>query len=111
MSSLYAQYIKERENFEIVESEKGFTTYQIYENGECYIRDIFVAPEFRNTKISFEMEKQINDIAKLNNCNFLIGSICLDAKNPSKSLQILLNDQWQVYKTIGNMIFVKKEVQ
>lgn len=111
MKSLYAQYVKERENLDIVESEKGFATYQIYDNGECYIRDIFVAPEFRNTKLTMDMQKQINDIAKTKDCKLLVGSVCLDTNNASKSLQILLNDKWQMYKIIGNMIFVKKDVQ
>jgi hypothetical protein len=109
--SLYSEYVKERENFDTVESESGFATYQIYDNGECYIKDIFVTKEARNTKLSYEMEEQINNIAKLKNCHTLIGSVCLDGFNSSKSLQILLNDKWLIYKIVGNMIFVKKEVK
>ena len=103
-------YIQEREGKEIVESEKGFATYIIYPNGECYIQDIFVAPEFRSSKISLEMEEQIKNIAKENGCTKLIGSVCLDAKNATRNLKILLNDNWHLNNIIGNMIFVKKDI-
>jgi len=109
--SLYGDYLKERENMNIVESEKGFATFQIFQNGECYIRDIYVAPEFRRSKVSYDMEKQINDIAKQQNCSVLVGSVSLDANAASRNLQILLNDRWQLYKVLGNMIFVKKDVE
>lgn len=111
MASLYAQYIKERENKDIVESDKGFATYQIFDNGECYIQDIFVAPEFRSQKVSYDMEKEISHIAKEKNCHSLIGSVCLDTNHASRNLQILLNDKWHLYKIIGNMIFVKKDIK
>ena len=44
--SLYAEYIKGRENKEIIEDSLGFATYQITGN-ECYIVDIYVRPEAR----------------------------------------------------------------
>lgn len=47
---LYAEYIKERENAEIVYNEKGFVTYKKDHDG-ILIMDAFVKKENRNNHI------------------------------------------------------------
>jgi|SRR5580698_4575598 GNAT superfamily N-acetyltransferase len=109
--SLYAEYIKEREGKDIVESEKGFATYQIFDNGDCYIQDIYVAPEFRKTGLAVDMQKEIAQIAKEKGCSALMGSISLDDKNASRNLRIMLNENYIIHNTIGTMIFLKKDIK
>ena len=108
--SLYAEYLKERENKTIIESENGFITYQIFDNGICYIQDIYVIPEMRKSGLTTSMQNAVIEIAKSKLCHTLIGSVCLDTNEPTRNLQILLNDGWQLDKIGGNMIFVHKKI-
>ena len=108
--SLYADYIKERENKSIVESEKGFATYKIFDNGECYLQDLYVAPEFRKTGIATEMADEVVKIAKDKGCSILLGSVSMDGTEPTRNMKVFLGYDMQLHKVIGNMIFLKKDI-
>jgi len=109
--SHFANYIKEREDKQILENEKGFATYKIYDNGECYLQDIYVAPEFRKQHVGSGMVDRVSDIARKHDCHTLIGSICLDDKNATKNMQIWLGYGFQLYKNVGTMIFLRKDLR
>jgi predicted GNAT family acetyltransferase len=109
-SSLYAQYLKEREDKEILENEFGFVTYKFLNATECYIHDIFVIPEMRESGLAMQMKQDVIDIAKSKGCQTLIGSVCTSDSSASRNLKILLNDKWQIHATNGNMIFVNKSI-
>lgn len=110
MESLYAQYIKERENKDIIENDKGFATFQFLNNQQCYLQDIFVLPEYRETKIATEMADKVVEMAKEKNCNVLIGSVCADDKKATRNMKVFLAYGMQIDKVIGNMIFLKKDI-
>jgi GNAT superfamily N-acetyltransferase len=111
MASLYAQYIAERENKGIVESDKGFATYQMFSNGECYLQDLFVVPEHRQSHVATEMADQVVTIAKEHGCHSLIGSVCIDDREATRNLKVFLKYGMRVYKLAGTMIFLNKEIQ
>lgn len=108
--SLYAEYIKERENKEIIESDKGFATYKILKNGECYLQDIYVRPQYRNTELATEMTNQVYNIAKERGCTKLVGSVCVDANNCSLGMKFALKYGFLIYSIQGNMIFLVKNI-
>lgn len=110
MSSLYAQYIKERENKDIIESENGFATYKIFNNGECYLQDIYVVPDMRQSGLATEMADKVTEIAKQQGCHTLVGSVCVDTNNTTKNMQVLLAYGMKIHKVIGNMIFLSKKI-
>ncbi len=110
MKSLYAQYIAEREDKDIIETDKGFATYRIFNNGECYLQDIFVIPSERKTGLCFKMADKIVEIAKEQACHTLVGSVCVDDKNATRNMKVLLAYDMEISKTIGNMIFFKKNI-
>lgn len=56
--SLYAEYIKERENKECIEVEGGFITIQNLDT-HCYFVDVYVQPELRKSGVA----KQLTDMA------------------------------------------------
>jgi hypothetical protein len=111
MASLYAMYIKEREGKEIVESENGFATYQIFPTGECYIQDIFVVPEMRKSGLTAIMQSKIADIAKTKGCHTLLGSVCMNTPDANRNLKILLNDGWMVHNMVSDMIYLNKKLE
>lgn len=110
MKSLYAQYIFERENKEIVESDKGFATYKIFDNGECYLQDLYVVPEYRKSGLATEMTDEIVLRAKEKACTLLIGSVCVDDINATRNMKVFLSYGMQIYKSMGTMIFLKKDI-
>ncbi len=109
--SLYGDYIAEREDMGIVECEQGFATYKIYENGECYLKDIYVSPAHRQSNIATEMANKIADIARERGCNVLVGSVCTDDKSATRNTKVLLAYGMDIYKTMGNMIFFRKRIR
>lgn len=111
MSSLYAQYIRERENKDIIESDKGFATFKTFHNGECYLQDLYVVPSERKTGLATEMANKIVEIAKERGCNTLIGSVSTEDQHATKNLKIFLNYGMEIYKIVGTMIFLKKNIQ
>jgi ribosomal protein S18 acetylase RimI-like enzyme len=106
--SLYGNYIRERENMGIVESDKGFATYCFYDNGECYLKDLYVTPEFRKTHVATEMADEVCRIAMDANCHTLLGSVDVNDKNVTRNLKIFLGYGMEVYKTVGTLIFLRK---
>jgi ribosomal protein S18 acetylase RimI-like enzyme len=110
MSSLYAQYIAEREDKEIIESEKGFATFKIFNNGECYLQDLYVIPEQRKSGLATEMTDSIVAIAKERGCKTLLGSVCTDDKYATRNMKVFLAYGMQIYKIVGNMIFLNKNL-
>lgn len=108
--SLYKDYIKEREDKDIVESDNGFATFKMFENKECYLQDLYVVPSHRQSGLATEMADQIVEIAKENGCDTLIGSVCSTDKHATRNMKIFLAYGMQIYKTVGTIIFLKKKI-
>ncbi len=108
--SLYKDYIQEREGKEIIESEKGFATFTIFPNKECYLQDIYVTPEFRKSGYATEMTNEIVTIAREKGCDTLIGSVCTEDKNATRNMKVFLAYGMEIYKTVGIMIYLKKNI-
>lgn len=109
--SLYANYVRERENQNIIETEKGFATYELKENGDCYLRDIYVLPEFRKDGIARTMSEQVEQVAIEKGCVRMVGSVCIDTNNSTESLKAILAVGYKLFSIQGNMIFLVKEIR
>ncbi len=109
MKSLYGQYIKEREGFEILEDENGFATYKI-SGKECYIRDIFVKPEFRKMNLASKYADEIAEIAKKLGCTHLSGTVAPMANGSTQSIQVLLGYGFKLLSSDNQKIVFIKEI-
>lgn len=109
MSSLYAQYIKEREEKEIVENEFGFATYKIYGDA-VYIEDIYVVPAMRKTGMAKTIVDQICFYAKEKGAKKVFGSADVTAQGATESIQFLLAFGSAVHSVSGNLIYFSKEI-
>lgn len=105
--SFWADYIKERENVEVLETNEGFATYQI-KGLECYIRDIYIAPGHRGSKLVYKLADQIVKIAKEKGCKYLTGSVCPSANNCHISMLVLINYGMKLHSSINNLIYFIK---
>lgn len=107
--SNYGLYISEREGFNIVELPEGFATYKITAP-ECYIRDIYVRPEFRDKDIAKQMLDKICKIAKEQNCNHITGSVDTNDKNATTNLKAAFVYGYKILKNSYSMILLIKEI-
>lgn len=107
---LYADYIKEREDFECVHDENGFATYKI-SGTECYIRDIYVKPELRKSNIASEYADKIAEIAKSKGCTHLTGTVAPSANGATASTQVLIAYGFKILRSTSDLIIFMKEIK
>lgn len=109
MSSLYGEYVKEREGKQILESEKGFMTYKI-QGQECYIADVYIRPEYRMSGVASEFANKIQKIAKNQGCKFLTGSVTPSLKGATESIIAQLKFGFKLHSSHEDFIILKKEI-
>lgn len=61
--NMYEQYIKERENLDVIRTDKGFIVYRM-EFPNCMINDYFVLKEFRKEGHGYFLANQVFQICK-----------------------------------------------
>jgi ribosomal protein S18 acetylase RimI-like enzyme len=104
-----AAYLKERENFDAIVVEHGFASFCI--NGEeCYIKDIWVHPDFRNSHLAAGMANIIAENAEKAGCKYLTGSVMPSANNSTESVKVLLAYGFKVHSAINNGIIFRKDL-
>lgn len=104
-----AAYIKEREGFESLITDEGFASYRIL-GEECYLKDIYVYPDYRKQGVASEIADEIAALAKKEGCKFLTGSVCTTAKNPTDSTAVLIAYGFKITATVQNGILFRKEI-
>jgi hypothetical protein len=107
--SLYSQYIKERENGHMIETEDGFITYFIY-GKECHMKDIYIVPEKRRSGVALEFQRQIVEKVKPLGCTFLSGMVDIRLPSCTYSAKCMLNDNFKLAKIDGNVIYFIKDI-
>lgn len=106
---MYTDYIKEREGLEVLETESGFIAYKIG-GKECYIKDIYVLPEKRQSRVASDMADLVTSRAKEQGCEFLTGSVCPSANQAHRSLLVLLGYGMKLLKAEKDMIYFVKRI-
>lgn len=109
MMSHYGQYIEEREGLDILENEHGFFTYLI-KGEECYIKDIYIAKEFRRAGVATEFAEKITAIAKENGCKFLSGTCVPSTNGSTESLKAMFSYGFKVHSSSNDLIILIKEL-
>lgn len=107
--SLYADYLRERGEAQIIEKDYGFATYSI-SNQECYIRDIFVQKELRKNNFATVLADEIKQIAKSKGCKYMTGSVCPSAFGADASIKVLMAYGMNVHSATNNLIIFKKDI-
>lgn len=87
---MFDKFLKEHEDFNTLKAEHGFATWKIQDDGTCYIRDIYVMPEFRKSGVGSEIADRVCEIAqKEYKSKKLIGSVSIKAKHADASIKVL----------------------
>lgn len=108
--SLYGMFIKERENKDIVESDRGFATYYFIDKDTVYLENIYVHPDHRLSGETFIMADKVADIAKAKGCTKMLGSVCPSDSKSSSNLFYLLKHGFTLDSSANNLIVIKKDI-
>ncbi len=87
-STLYAEYIKERQGINIIEDEYGFITWQPRKD-ECFIVDMYVRPDYRKQKCGQRLLSRLVNEVK-NSAKVMTANIWLWDPNCNGTLQASL---------------------
>lgn len=106
--SMWADYIKDRENKECIEDETGFVTYQV-SGKDCYIMDLYVRPQYRGRSSEVLMKILIGLIKEIG-CTRLFASVVPTTKDPTRSIKCLLYLKFNLFSASENFILLMKEI-
>lgn len=107
--SMYAQYIKERENVELIQRDWGFVTYKV-EPEYIFIQDMFVVPEERQNGRGVQLEAEVITLAKKLDFKFIIASVD-ERANFAETMKNIMSDlNYKKVARDGSLIYYKKEV-
>lgn len=110
-ASLYSQYLLERTEDLILESDKGFATYRYLDQGKTvYIVDIYVIPSARKGGWAAQMADEIVRDAKKKGVTKLIGSVVPSTRNATTSMKVLLGYGMTLDSSTNNFILFKKDI-
>jgi predicted GNAT family acetyltransferase len=109
MTSLYSEYLLERENKHVLETSEGFAVYKFI-GQECYIVDIYVKPYLRKEGVASKLADRVAEIARGNGCKWLSGSVSPPAKNSHDSLLVLLAYGMKLLRSDKDILFLGKEL-
>jgi ribosomal protein S18 acetylase RimI-like enzyme len=112
---MYKQYLKERENKEVLETEQGFAVYGYncipgVDFPHVYIQDIWVKPEFRKNGVARVMADGIAADAKQRGFRLMIGSFDCGAKGANESMLVLVAYGMKPYTANNGTVFMIKEI-
>ena len=108
--SLWAEYIKENRNDEIIETDSGFVTYRYLGNNQVYIIDIYIKADFRKTNMASYLADQVVAYAKERGCTELLGTVTPSANNSTDSLKVLIGYGMSLKSASDNLIVFRKEI-
>ena len=105
----WAMYHKEREGFEYIENPYGFLLYKIV-GEECFIRDMFIMPEFRQNGLGSKMVDALAASAKELGANHLSSNVYVDTNGANGSLLGQLKYGFEVVSAHNNCLVLRKEI-
>lgn len=109
MTSLYGQYIKERDETEILEKEFGYITYKIL-NNELHVFNLFVVKDQRNTGLGFKLCKELETLAKEKGCTRAMTTVVLGISTQTEALKFHLRYGLKLLSANKDYIILGKEI-
>lgn len=105
--TLYSQYIKEREGFEVLETQFSFVCYKIREK-ECFVSHCYTSKEHRQSRSMGRLLIELTDIAHSRECDRITASIDLRDPNASLTLLVGLKFGFKVKIAESGIIIIEK---
>lgn len=108
--TMYAKYVKQRKNCEILENEYGFVVYK-NTGDECFIDEMFVDESARKNGKGRELINALEQIAKSNYKKVITGNIYLNDPNCNETLISALLVGFKVVRAEHGLILILKEIK
>ncbi len=106
--TLYARYIHEREEADLISTDRGFITFRVLNNPHgqriCFIKDFYVLPEFRFKGEGKKLFNEVLEIALFQECTAIVGVVDFNATQWQQSLGIIIGHGFKPTFTDGNMM-------
>lgn len=108
---MYADYLKERENLDLLKTNYGFVIYEI-RSPWIYIKDVYVDPKFRKRNDCWKLDQLAISEGKNSNCKFAFTSLCLKDKNWWRSKRVIRKSNYKFYRLDKptRMVYFIKEI-
>lgn len=94
---IFLDYLKEVEEFEILNHETAFVAYRVV-GEECYIGHMFVRPEYRGSKVAIQLVEKMRGICEKKGATFF--SAMVDTSYPGATFRLQSFIHFG-FKTIG----------
>jgi GNAT superfamily N-acetyltransferase len=108
--SIYAAYLKEREDAEVLETPRGFVVYRITPSDNVYVKDIYVLPDYRKTGEASRLANRVADLAREQSCCRMFGSVDPTAHGADVSMRALLGYGMRPAFVRDGLVFFRKEI-
>lgn len=112
---MYAEYLRERENKEILQDDRGFAIYGYncvpgVDFPHVYLQDVFVRPEHRRKGHSRKLTNQVVDQAKDAGFKIMLTSVDSAARASHDSLLAVIGNGFKLFTATGSEIWFSKEL-
>lgn len=104
--TLYANYINEREGFQILETQFSFICYKI-KNNECFISHCYTSNDHRQSRSMSRLLLDLIDIASQSGCDRITASIDLRDRNASFTLLAALKFGFKVTLADSGILIIE----
>lgn len=108
--SLYSQYISERSNEGIIESDRGFVSFRRVDEKTMYMVDMYVVPEHRQLSNAKKMADIVADLAKSDGCTRLLSSVVPSTNNATASIKLHLAYGMSLLSSSDDLIMFGKDL-
>lgn len=115
MSKYYAEYKKEIEGVETVETSYGFGNYSfeiVDKKRIVYVQEVYVSPNMRGLKLAAELTTLCVDDAtkKKLNPTHVMTTVAVRGKNVEPSMKAILNYGFKLSSATPELIYFIKEI-
>lgn len=106
---MYASYLEELGAKHLVRNDKGFAVYSFI-NGNCYIEEIYILPEYRGKQEFNALADKVIEIAKQKECKKILGSVIPSIDNSTRNVSIMLAYGFKISSATNNFIAFEKDL-
>jgi GNAT superfamily N-acetyltransferase len=109
LGNKWRSYIRESYNRQVFEHDHGFATYSII-GMYCIIHDMYVEPEFRNSKVGSEMANHIKVICSEEGCTKMACTIDKRSKTYKSALKAITEYGFKVIDNEGLYTTLERDI-